>query len=216
MEQTAPLLTLATKGVRSKHIPRGQIIFYQGDAVQDAFILKRGAIKVYDIDEQGNEKILHILKPYAVLPFAFFSGRDQTTRWFYNALTDCDICVMPAEKLTDQMLKNSRLMLELVNWFSLEVHELFVRLNSLGKTNARDKVTAALKFLAARHATQRHSGWNRVNFAVNHQLIADMTGITRESAAIIMRDLQTEKIIRNPRQTILEINASKIRELSPE
>jgi CRP-like cAMP-binding protein len=49
-----------------------------------------------------------------------------------------------------------------------------------------------------------------VNFAVSHQLIADICGITRESAALVMKELQNENTVRNPRVTILEINQKKL------
>lgn len=194
------------KGVRSKRYPRGQIILYKDDPAYEVVILKKGIIKLHDVDAQGNEKILHLVKPYAVAPLAFFSGNNENMHWFYSALTDCEVCTMPAEELTRMMRENSELALYLVNWFSLEVHELLVRLGSFGKTNARDKVTAALKFLAARHALGRRSGWRSVAFPVNQQFIADMTGLTRESAAAIMRDLLGRGLIRTPRQTLLEVN----------
>lgn len=97
-----------------------------------------------------------------------------------------------------------------MNWFSNEMHDVLVRLSSLGKTNARDKLLAALRMLQKRHSTNRRGHWWRVHFTVNHQLLADMTGITRESAALTMKELQNEKIIRNPSLAILEINAKAL------
>ncbi|MEO5949792.1 MAG: helix-turn-helix domain-containing protein, partial [Candidatus Saccharimonas sp.] len=94
----------------------------------------------------------------------------------------------------------------LTNAFSRDVHELLVRLSSLGKTNARDKVMSALRFLMVVHATERRAGWWRVNFPVSHQLIADICGITRETAALTMKELQGEHVIRNPKLTVLEIS----------
>jgi CRP/FNR family transcriptional regulator len=207
VDETPLLLKEAFKGVRTKHYPKGQIILYQGDPPLDVLLLKSGVIKIYDIDEQGNEKILHLLKPWAILPLAFFSGNDVPTRWFYAALTDCDVCVLPTEKLTPKLAAESELILLLTHWFSTEVHELLVRLSSLGKTTSRDKLLAALMFLATKHATQRRSGWMRVTFPVNHQLLADMSGITRESAAMVMKQFKDEQLVRHPRMTILEINA---------
>lgn len=195
---------------RVRHIPGGQIILYEGDNPLEIFILRAGVVKVYDIDEQGNEKILHLAKPPAVVPFAFFSGMRDPLKWFYTTLTDCDVYVLPAAKLKKMTHDNPDLAELLTNSFSSDVHELLVRLSSLGKTNARDKIVAALKFLVTCHASQRHSGWWRVNFAVSHQLIADLCGITRESAALVMKELQSEKVIRNPRVTILEINREKL------
>jgi CRP/FNR family transcriptional regulator len=204
-------LTDTLRSARLKHFPKGQIVLYEGDVSLDTFILKTGAIKIYDIDDQGNEKILHILKPPAVMPFAFFSGDDEPTEWFYTALTDCDVYVISKSKIRQDTLANNILALYLMHWFSREVHELLVRLSSLGKTNARDKMVAALKFLAVCHATQRRSGWWRVAFPVSHQLLADLVGITRESAAMVMKELQDERGVRNPRLTILEINLPRLR-----
>lgn len=200
----------AFKGVRLKHFPRGQIILFQGDKPFEVMQLKAGIIKIYDIDEDGNEKILHLLKAGAILPLVFFSGNNERVNWFYAALTDCDVCVITYENLNKQMNDSSQLSILLVHWFSIEVHELLVRMSSLGKTNTRGKILAALKFLAVHHAIQRRSGWWRVTFPVNHQLLADMTGMTRESAAMIMKEIKDEKIIRQPRVTILEINTDKL------
>lgn len=206
-----PLLQKVVGDLRTKHYPRGQIMLYKGDAPIDALILKQGTIKVYDVDKEGREKILHLMRPAGLVPFAFFSGGHVDTRWYYAALTDCDVCVIPVENLQRQMEANSELAIYMMNWFSREVHELLVRLSSLGKTNIRGKVLAALKFLAVHHASERRSGWLRVNFPVNHQLLADMTGVTRESIATIMRDFQKQGAVRNPRQTILEINLEHLR-----
>lgn len=209
MDLSPPLAPLL-KNVRSKLVPKGQIIFYQGDRTLDVYVIKSGIVKLHDIDEQGNEKSLHLVKSPGIIPFAFFSGENIPVRWFYTALTDCELYVVPQKKLLSSMKANSELTLQLMNWFSQEVHELLTRLSSLGKTNARDKLLAALKFLVTSHSNEQRNGWWRVSFPVNHQLLADMVGITRESAAVTMKELQTERLIRNPRVTILEINRPKI------
>jgi CRP/FNR family transcriptional regulator len=191
---------------RLRQIPSGQIILYAGDMPIEVFILRSGVVKMYDIDEQGNEKILHLVKAPAVLPFAFFSGLRDPIKWFYVALTDCEVYVVQAKDLESAMLENSALAHLLTREFSYDVHEVFVRLSSLSKTNVRDKLIAALKFLAECHSTQRKTGWWRVDFAVSHQLLGDLCGITRESAATVMKGLHNEKIVRSPKLTVLEIN----------
>jgi CRP/FNR family transcriptional regulator, cyclic AMP receptor protein len=195
---------------RTKHVHAGQIIAYEGDTPHEVFILKRGVIEVYDIDDQGNEKILHLVGPPSLVPFAFFSSLRQPLKWFYSSLTDCDLCVLSFTELKSMIRGNSALAETLINNFSDEVHELLVRLSSLGKTNAQDKVEAALKFLAFRHATKRHTGWYRVNFVTSHQLIANLCGITRESAAIVMKELQSQRIVRYPKPSILEIRPDRL------
>lgn len=196
---------------RVKHIPRGQILLYQGDHPHEVYFLQSGIIKTHNIDDQGNEKILHLLKPYAVVPLVFFSGENTPTKWFYTALVDCEVSITTIDVLRKAMQDNSSVAIYLMNWFSREMHELLVRLDSLGKTHVKDKLLAALRFLAVCHGAKTKSdSWVRVPFPVNHQLLADMTGVTRESAAVVMKELTDKKMARNPKLTVLELNFEKV------
>lgn len=208
MNAMPPELSSLIDSARLKHVPRGQIIIYEGDEVAEILLLQNGIIKINDIDEQGNEKVLHILKPPAIMPLGFPAR--ATSKWFYTTLIDSDIYTVSREKVQQTMDANTELAAYLIRWFARETHELLVRLSSLGKTNTRDKLIAALKFLGVRHAIERRSGWRRVAFPVSHQLLADMVGVTRESTTLAMKELQDEHLVRYPRLTILEINFPKL------
>lgn len=199
-----------TKNSRIKHFPKGQIIFYEHDTPAETYLIKSGAVKIYDINESGNEKILHIISSPGLLPFSIYSGDNHPLNWFYSTLTDSEVYVLQKNKLYKELLKDSLLLMQVMNSFSLELHEMLIRLSSLGKTSAHEKVKACLLFLASKHASQRKNNWFRVNFSVNHQLLADMAGITRESASVVMKELSDLKVIRNPKMSTLEIDASKL------
>lgn len=183
---------------------------YQGDVSPHLFILKSGQIKMYDIDEQGNEKIIHILRPPSIFPFASYLGESREIMWFYGALSDIETYVISNEDLAPLLHKDPELTRYLLEQVILDMHELFVRLSSMSKTTTQDKLIAALKFLGTHHSRSRQNGWRRVDFAVSHQLLADMTGITRESATLAMQQLQKEKLVRAPHVGILDINFDKL------
>lgn len=206
-------LRKAIKTARLKNVPKSQIVIYKGDELHDIYLVKSGSIKIYDIDEQGNEKILHIVKSPALLPFVFFSGDNRPTNWFYGALTDCELYTLPHIQLKQAMQKDSDLTFFLMNNFAIDMHELLVRLSSLGKTQVRDKLYAALRFLQVHHTSKRRGGWWRVDFAANQQLLADLSGVTRESTAMVMKDLQDKKVVRCPKVAQLEINKARLEEL---
>lgn len=196
-----------------RHYPKGQIILYEGDVPSDFYILKEGIIKVYDIDDQGNEKILHLIKPPSMFPMVFFMGGNDQNRSFYTTVTDSEVYVLPQSIVNERLRQDSELAVYLMQHFATEVHEVLVRLSSLEKTTTRDKLCAALKFLAVHHAEERKTGWRRVTFPISHQILADMIGVTRESTTMVMKDFQEEKIVRNPRLTVLEINFKKLIEM---
>src|SRR5581483_4229156 len=87
---TTPLAPLLGSALQ-RQFPKGEIILYQGDSPQRMFILKSGQIKMYDIDEQGNEKIVHILRPPSIFPFSSYLGRPAEVAWFYAALSDAEV-----------------------------------------------------------------------------------------------------------------------------
>lgn len=205
-------LTPLLKTARQRSYPKGQIIFYPGDGPTDMLVLRKGQVKLYDIDEQGNEKILHIFRPPAILPLAAYIIRASAeTLWFYACLSDTEVYILPYQDLKPHMLADAALATYLLGRAASEMHELLVRLASMGKSTTQDKLIAALKFLGVHHATLRDSnGWRRVQFPVSHQLLADLTGITRESTSMAMKQLQADKVIRYPRLTVLEINFQKL------
>jgi len=196
---------------RIKAIPKNQIILYEGDRPPQVFILKRGIVKLYNIDDQGNEKILHLLKPAALMPLAFFSGDNIPTRWYYTALTNCEVYELPKKVLEELMEADGKVATYLVSQFSEDVHEVLVRLDSLSKTNVPSKLTAALWYLVVCHGVAQGKGWWRIPFSINHQLLADMMGVSRESTSLAMKPLLDSKVIRNPRLAVLEIHEEKLK-----
>src|ERR1700694_1811738 len=103
MHAMPPAIEKLLISARLKHIPKNQIILYQDDHPLEVYIIKSGIIKIHNIDNGGNEKILHILGKGSLIPFVFLSGKNNATKWFYSALTDCDLYVLPKEKLQHVM-----------------------------------------------------------------------------------------------------------------
>lgn len=196
-----------------RNYPKGQIILYEGDVPSDFYILKKGIVKVYDIDDQGNEKILHLIKPPSMFPMIFFMGGNDQNRSFYTTVTDCEIYVLSQSVAQERVKQDNELARYMMHAFAREVHEVLVRLSSLEKTTTYDKLCAALKFLAVHHSEEHKTGWRRVTFPISHQILADMIGVTRESTTMVMKDFQEAKVVRNPKLTVLEINFKKLIEL---
>ncbi|HJT58342.1 MAG TPA: Crp/Fnr family transcriptional regulator [Ktedonobacteraceae bacterium] len=197
-------------GARVKHYPKNQILLYGGDTIPHIYLLKKGVVKLYDIDHQGNEKVLHILKPPSMLPLTVLGQEREDTAWFYSAITDCDVYSVAHDEFEKRVVSDSKLAACLLRQNAEVMNELLVRLSSLGKNDARGKLAYVLRFLAVCHARERHGGWRRVLFPVGHQLLADMIGMTRESTAISMKRLRERQIVRYPRATQLEIHLTHL------
>lgn len=194
------------QNARLKLYPQDQIVIYAGDPPIEVYIIKTGYIKVYDIDGDGNEKILSIVKPGDIMPYAFYSGSDVPNRWFYQSISDAEVYVMNRDELLAKLKNDAEIMFALVNNFSLEVHELLTRISSLGKSNIHDKILALMRYLVVCIGKDNTKRWWRVPFPVNQQLLADITGMTRESCSTAIKELVNDELIRQPKINVLEIN----------
>jgi CRP/FNR family transcriptional regulator len=205
----APLLTPS----RFRQYPKGQIILYPGDKPTDVLLLQEGEVKLSNIDDDGNEKILHIFRAPALFSITYHFTATPEIIWFYTALTDAHVYRVPYQELRETAANNTEAASFILTCIAREMHELLVRVDSMSKTTASEKLIAALRFLAAHHASVVRAGWLRVRFPVTHQLLADMTGVTRESITIAMQQLQRDRVVRHPRVTVLEVHIQKLGKL---
>ncbi|MDX2776490.1 Crp/Fnr family transcriptional regulator [Streptomyces caniscabiei] len=206
--QRTPLESLF-HDARKKRLDRGQMIFYADDPPTEVAVLVKGIVKVFDIDDKGQEKVLQIIKAPAILPLNCLPTPPRLTKWHYSALTDVDTHVFTPAELHDRIVKSHALSTYIISWLADESHELLTRIDSMSKTDVRAKILAALRFFGMHYTGPDKRGWRQVKFPVTHQLLADITGITRESVTIQMRQLQQEKLIR-PKRPYLEIRTSKL------
>lgn len=192
----------------------GQLILYQGDPASQVFYIYEGAVKMYDIDAQGNEKIVALAGKGDLFPFLQVFDKAPGVSYFYSTLSDVKAVVLPREVFVKHVQKDPQLGMYCLEWFTRTVKFLMERISSLEKTDTQAKLNAVLLLLAETHSRKRLSGWHRVRFPVNQQLLADLIGVTRESVNGAFKIAQDHKLIRSPRSKVLEINLKNLSNLA--
>jgi len=209
---TNPVIAPMLEEVRLRTYQKGQIVLYPDDQILQLFVIKKGAITMYDIDDQGNQKVVHIFGAPALFPMVSFTTDTASTAWFYGALVQTEVYVLPYSELKKRLESAEGVAAYnlLLRQLLSEVHELVVRVSSSSKTNSLDKLVAALRFLAVHHSRERATGWRRVMFPVSHQLLADMTGLARETVTLTMKQLLQRRAVRYGATSRLEINMARL------
>lgn len=188
---------------------KGQIICYQGDQPQHIFFVARGHVRFYDIDEEGNEKILHLIGPNNIFPMLYAFGVTKDVGAFYSTLDAADIITVPLDEFRRETETNIKFANMLTRWFLTEIDQLVSRLSSLEKTDAKVKVLHALKYLSTHYGEQK-GVWQQINIPVTHQFLADFTGLARETVSAIMHDLDEDDIIQSRKVHKLEVKRKEI------
>lgn len=190
----------------------GQIVLYHGDQPTNIMIVKKGAIKFFDTDVDGNEKILHIGGEGSIAPlFYSFEDKDAVDA-FYATICRTEVILVSLKRFREELQNDAKYAFNALRWYAAEMDHIVMRLKSLEKSTAREKILRALYYLSDQHTSGpvKKAGWYQINFPVTQQTLADLTGLTRETVNITLNDDSFKKFLHSKHRRFIEINKTAI------
>lgn len=206
------LISPLIKSAKVRKYSAGQTILYPEDNSPHLYAVKDGAVALESIDKAGDRKILYIYGSSTLFPLTPFEDKDSSVDWFYTTLTETEAYLIPSEDFKKLLSQTDGLTIynSLVNQTISDQYELLMHISSQTKTDSKQKLISSLMFLFKHHTNRGVSTWRKVLFPVSHQLLADMTGLSRESVTLIIKDLTQNKLLRYKKRGLLELNANKL------
>ena len=193
-----------------RKLSRGQILIYEGDTVENIFLLVSGYVKVSNILVNGTQRTIFIYTPGDAFPLTSFLTGVGVARYFYECMTDTEVKVMPQQKFQELIKGNMELGEELITYtYNLNL-QFADRIEILSAQSAKHKVASLLAFLAAKAGT-RKGDTAELNIPLTSQNIADMCGLTRETSSMQLIKMKKAGVVSGSRQ--LSINLPKLRKL---
>lgn len=191
---------------------RREVILQQGEMPEAAYILKRGIVKSYNLTPQGEEKPITFILKDEVFPLGFVLSRFETAQYYYEALTDCEVYMVPLEDYVRFLKTEPACLFELYRGLADRNVEYQMRINALEQSRASDKVLHTLHFLAHRFGKDVNQEIIRIELPFTQQDMANFMGIARETTAIELKKLERQDIIRYGHHTYT-INMPRLVEL---
>lgn len=207
-----PLLGPFIKGSNARLYAKGQTILYPDDKSDFLHVIKEGAVAMQRIDKHGNKKVLFVFGPSKLFPMVSFLKNSVSSEWFYVTLADTEVYMIPYKQLKEKLKQTDGLTAydALLRQSLADAHELLLHISDLSKTSSEEKLVAKLLFLLAHHTKAKATTWRPVQFPIPHQLLADMTGLTRETVSLTMKELGEQKLVRYRSKGCLELNSKRL------
>lgn len=201
-------------GVSERTYNQGQIVIYDGDQPRHVVYVASGAYKFYDIDQNGNEKILYIGGSGSLFPIFYTFEEKPHVDAFYATLCRSKLLLIPLKEFRETLQKDAAICSQILTWYAGQMDHTISRLKSMEKSMARHKVLEALMYLCKQPeiVLSIGAGWYRVIFPLSQQTLADLTGLTRETVNATLKEIEELKIIRSPRKVVIEINRKNLEE----
>ena len=193
---------------------KGQVLFAEGDAPDELFIVVTGRVKVYKMTARGTDVILEIFGPGdPVGAAAVYEGRPYPASGMTLEPTRC--LLVPRQAYFALLEAHPSLARGLLSGLSLRLVELTNRLAEL--TGGRMEARFARLFLKlAGDVGQKRPEGIFIAMPLSRQELADMTGTTIETAIRIMSRWGKQNIVRTEAEGFLVVDRGQLETLSLE
>lgn len=190
---------------------KGEIIIFQGEAPRAAFVVKSGVVKAYNLSVNGDEKPVGFYTERDTFPGAWTYDKTPSAVYYYEAFTDdVQLHTVPREDYVTFIKTHPDMMYAELERYVVDHLAKSMRLNALQHSRAGDKLIYTLHYLALSHGRRTSSQVVEITLNLTHQDFANLTGLTRETAATELNKLKHLGIISYGKNTPYQIRLDKL------
>jgi CRP/FNR family transcriptional regulator len=199
-------------GVVPRKLPKGQLLIYEGDPIDHLYYIISGYVKVYSILMSGSERTIFIYGPGDLFPFTSYLTSSTSARYFYECMTEIEIYALTPANFEKRVRGNFAIGEALVHYTNSVSQQFLARIDVLSVNDARRKVISLLAFLISKCGDGENPA--RICLPLTTQDIANLCGLTRETASVQLSRLRKAGVISGSRNLV--INIAKLEKLKPQ
>jgi len=194
-----------------KEFGKGEIIIFQGEAPRVAYVVRQGIVKSYNLSIDGNEKPVAFYSADAVFPSPWVYGKTPSSIYYYEAFTDLvKLAAVPREEFVRFIKSSPQLLYMELDHYLNEQLGNSIRLNALQHSRASEKLLYTLHYLAISHGETVAPQKKKILLDLTHQDFANLTGLTRETAATELNKLKHAGVINYGKGQLYTLDLAKL------
>lgn len=181
------------KCLHEKHFSKGDLLFFEGNACQRVFIIKKGRVKLFQTTDAAREQILQ----------SFSAGETcachpASQPWICSAtaqaMNDCDVWFFSVKDFAALIEKNSKLSHRLNEIFAQKMQCFSKLIEELSLKDVKKRlIKFLLDMLDERQALP--GAKDVIHIPYTREEIAQRLGTTRETIARYLSDLKKHSLI---------------------
>lgn len=173
----------------SIHYNQGETIFKQGTPCHNFVCITSGLVKLYIEHENSHNVILGLVRPvnYIFEPGAFV---DQRHHFSAVACEETTACLIDINLMQDLMRTNPKFASEFIKKISIQAIHLFKKISSHTQKHVFGRMADILLYLNSEIYSE-----NPFELTISRQDLADLSGMTKESAIRVLKKFKEDNII---------------------
>jgi CRP/FNR family transcriptional regulator, cyclic AMP receptor protein len=179
----------------------GELLFEAGDDGDGCYRLEKGALKVLLRSHQGEERILALLIPHAVVgDLSMIDGLPRSAS--IVAMSDCELCFVSRKAFLECAKRHPEIYRFLTNLLASRLRETDKTISALAFLTWRGRVARALLELAEVLGTDTKAGETVIHDMISQRELAAMAGVARENVSRALNEWKRLNLINQTDHTL--------------
>jgi len=187
---------------------KGETICKQGALTNHIMLLSEGLTKIYLESSHDRNFIIKIAKPFDFIGLSSLYG-ENTYTFSASALVPCSVYLVEKETLKNIFFKNPDFAYQAMKWFSQNFSLLLDKMSSVSNKQSLGRMSDVLLYLAKDIFSN-----NTIEGCISRKDIAELAGLSTESAVRILSDFKSDSIVTLNRNEIQIVNEELLRTIS--
>ena len=188
----------------------GELIIRAGDTPSGVYFIEKGFVKVYAIEQNGEENLHIIYKEGEIFPI-MWALRGVSKDLYYQSLGKTIVKRLSKEEFFESIRVVRVAHMELLSTITTIIDVHADRIENLEIARSYPRIIARLLYMANRFGIRRGKGII-IEPPLNHQDIAASINMTRETASRDLEKLKKKRLISYKGKTISIKNIDKLKE----
>lgn len=198
----------------TREFKKGEIIIFQGEVPRSGYVVKSGVVKAYNLSVSGDEKPVAFHSTDAIFPSPWVYGKIPNAIYYYEAFTpQVVLAAVERDEFVAYVKSHPDLLYMELERFLLDQLGKSMRLNALQHSRASDKLLYTLHYLALNHGKTVGPQKIEIVLDLTHQDFANLTGLTRETAATELNKLKRDGVISYGKQMPYRLDLARLMSL---
>ncbi|MDN5361170.1 MAG: family transcriptional regulator, cyclic receptor protein [Moorella sp. (in: firmicutes)] len=189
---------------------KNMYIFMEGEPGDAIYFVTRGAIKLFQVLEDGREKILHFVREGEIFAevLLFEGGLYPATA---QTLEDTEVGIIRNADMEELLSRHGEMAVKIIKVMSRRLRQAQNHIRDLALKGAYGRLASSLLQLARQYGKPREDGVT-IDLNLSQQELASLIGTSRETVARILSDFKRLGTVEVERQRITIIEPEKLHE----
>jgi CRP-like cAMP-binding protein len=192
-----------------KKAKKGEIIYFSSSDLPRIFLLKKGNIKIVDVDEEGNETIKDIIQKGDLFGELTLETDNQSDEYAKVLSEDVAICSFLMSDFEDLLLRNPSLALSYTKFVGLKMKRIRNSYSNLISKDAKTRLYQFLKDWADKEGKKEGNKVTIENYLTQND-IAQIICTSRQTATQLLNEMEERGMIQYNRKEIIITDITKL------